>query len=713
VGIISDKGRPRSIRDLAEEHDRLREEIEGMTLEEQIAVIETLEKIGGEIPEELLHVSKLAAVDYRVRPVSVDRFLHDEYYIGHIGRTLYPQLKKDLEELFEGDYHEGALGGSIGWGKTYFATCAMAYVLYQMSCLRHPQRAYGLSDGSAIYVAMLAPSEKVARRVAVQELMGKIEHSPYFREHFKHLRYAPSSLEIEFPNKIWVVAGSTRSTAIIGLNVFSGFIDETSFMGESKSLDSSGKFIVEDLGEKIHKSIVRRIKSRFQQVGRLPGVLLTVSSKERPTAFIEKRIEQAKENEDPSFFVREYATWDVKPGNYSGKRFWVVAGNEKIQSRILKDDENLEREKARWTEMGLRVIDVPIEWKNDFERDIDNALREIAGIATEAVTRFMTRIDMITKAVDLGSDVLTNPVGDEGTGAMHTWMAGTPLVIRWGSIAETFERRLAGGVMEQAWRPRRHPHALRYVHWDSSLTGDCTGLAIAHVARWKEVIRRDPFGEEYTELAPVIETDLVLRIKPPPGDEIMMSDVRSILYQFVGHGFQIAYVSMDQYQSADSLQQLKKRGIEAEVVSVDKTSDAYDTLKDAIYEGRAVVHPHPWLESELRSIQRIMKSGGRVKIDHPDRMTGPDGNEVVGSKDVADALAGVTFSLTRRMPGRPVPPVRGASITDGQEKPDHSWVSGGRVMVSEKSGTTGDRRSIVGGTPSFEPDDGPKPFIKG
>lgn len=1886
MSIISDKGRPRSVRDLEDEKERLSAELEGMTLREQTAVIETLEKIGGNLPE---YFSKLTSIDYRIRPVSVERFLDDDYYIGHIGRTLYPKLKQDLVELFDGDYHEGALGGSIGWGKclaistiyvdqgtgnrrsvkeeccssiasmtddglvgservnrvwksgrkvcakatlasgqwfevsldhrvrvpggyrvlgemnpgdmvavarrvpapdhgdprtddevlvaaalvadgsklghgsceyvkgdrrlvdqviesasrisgwggvgrdvfkkgahhvylrgmlpfvrslaldcnstekrvpasffglpdkqlamflrwvftdgsvylgsprkieiglsseglvddlqallrrfgivarksykpkravrggpfhdawrlqiadapsqllfldrvgiipgkeeacrelreqamsvrsntnwdvvpigveelkeirmetgpwtnkewlsmgnlmkgsmmgtqkfvdlcektgyrgryyryvrmasdvvwdrvesivvtgeqdvyeisvpstrnmvinggpivhnSYFATCAMAYVLYQMSCLRHPQRAYGLSDGSAIYVAMLAPSEKVARRVAIQELKGKIDHSPYFRENFKHLRFAPSSLEIEFPNQIWVVAGSTRSTAIIGLNVFSGFIDEcvvgstrvltvdgykrvdemfrgdgtivrgivsfneetgdlvastgtirkatntdvfdvefddgtvvtatsehpflvvgqgyvpldqlragdevvrigqeaherdqnqdlcfeespqgetaaevggdetqdstvqhqnqgsevrdrcdgcdrrwlggahqegarpakagevgaeglvggvppssirkdagpvegsglpkedgqgeaivsshrgvqeeaggaksgqgifafggdqtkdkrgqcstlgqldvqvqgvrqyeegwpvwlpvavgeardatsgrgllcreflvralrgslchgwqgtldaaglrgpqdrwhrgagggqasqlwlrkeqgevrglprllqgkrvdlrglgrtqavarvvsvrsagsrptfdvmsvpagnfiangvvvhnTSFMGDQKTIDNSGKFVVEDLGEKIHKSIVRRIKSRFQQVGRLPGVLLTVSSKERPTAFIEKRIQQAKETDDQSFFVREYSTWDVKPGNYSGEMFYVVAGNEKIQSRILQRDANVEAEKIRWEEMGLRVIEVPTEWRNDFERDIDNALREIAGIATEAITRFMTRIDMITKSVDMGADVLTNPLGDEGSGPTHTWVAGTPLAIRWGSIAESYEQRLPGGVMEQQWRPLRHPGAIRYAHWDSSLTADCTGLVIAHIARWKEVIRRDPFGIEYNELAPVIESDLVLRIKPPPGDEIMLSDVRSILYQFSGHGFQIGYVSMDQYQclakgtlihtgrgiipieevvvgdevqsrsgarkvrqvfsfgrretlrvttrdgdvlegthrhrievqvgwtglvenewgrtrepvwewrrldeiragdvvrvwdrptdldspdaelvgdkselgwrrggwrpssidawefptqmnpslaewlglvwgdgqiqmdgvrltvtadeaddaaqifrslfgvapdfrgtggvvgtlsvssrwlvrwmncnglvkpfvplpvlrssrrvraaflrglfaadgnvgridgkvslstkhrkladqvrlmlrvdfgiesclttvergrpgdyvsdgfqyvvglrgsrrhfldtvgfsyqrkqaelerhsvvkgrrkfvrvvdihsseaevfdlevdgdpsyvangivshnSADALQKLRKRGIEAEVVSVDKTSDAYDTLKDAIYEGRVVLHPHPWLEAELRSVQRIMKSGGRVKIDHPDRMTGPDGNEVIGSKDVADALAGAVFSLTKRMLGRPVPPVKGLSVSDGQEKPDDSWVSGGKVMMEEKSGTKADHQGIVGGTPTFEPGDGPVPFIKG
>lgn len=709
MAIVVREGRPRSIRDLDEERRLIFEEMEELPPKERQAVIEMLEKLGG---GSITEYAKAVEVEYKTKPVTVQRFLEDDYYLGHIGRTLYPRLKEDMVDLFDGGYHEGVLGGSIGWGKSYLATTAMSYVLYQMSCLRDPQTAYGISAGSALYVAMLAPSEKVARRVAIQELMGKIEHSPYFRENFKWERYAPSSLEIQFPGRIWVVAGSTRSTAVIGLNVFSGFIDESSFMGEQKTYDAVGKTVIEDLGEKIHKSIVRRMKSRFNAVGRLPGLLLTVSSKERPTAFIEKRIEHARESQDSGFFVREYATWDVKPpGTFKDDWFNVVAGNEKVQSRILPKNVSQE-EIDRWEDMGLRVVRVPEDWRGDFERDIDSSLREIAGIATEAVTRFMSRIEMITNAAEKGAE-LVNPLGGEGQQDFHTWVPDTPLTIRWGSIAESYQQRLPGGVMEERWRPRRHPSAIRYAHWDSSLTGDCTGLVIAHIANWTEVVRRDPFGEEYNELAPVIETDLVLRIKAPPGDEIMMSDVRSIIYQFVGHGFQVAYVSMDQFQSADSLQQFRKRGIEAEVVSVDRTSDAYDVTKDAIYEGRLVFHDNPWLRAELKAIQRILKRGGRMKIDHPDTMVGPNGVDVPGSKDVADALAGVSFSLTQRMPGRPVPPMLGATMGDGGERPDHAWVSGGKVMVDPKGGTKGDARSTVGGTPTFDPSDGPMPFIKG
>lgn len=711
MAILDHNGRPRSVRTEEEEDELLQDAIARLPAHEREALMEVYNQIAQGRGKEF---EKLAEVEYARRPVDVMTFLSDPYFLGETGSSLWPQLKTDMVELFEGDYHEAVLAGSIGWGKSFFATCAMAYVVYQISCLRSPQRAYGIDSGSAIYVAMLSVTEKVARRVAVNELIGKIEHSRYFKEHFP-AKAAPSQLEIKFPNSVQVVAGSTGSSAIIGLNVFAGFIDESSFMGDQKEVDRLGKFIASDTGEKIYKSIIRRMKSRFQRAGRLPGVLLVVSSKERPNAFIEKRVREAREQDDTHFFVREYATWDVKPAEFfSPEKFKVVAGNDRVQSRILGDDP---REEAKYRDMGLQIVDVPADYRKDFERDLDGALRDIAGVATEAVSPYIQRTETIFAAEDPKLQV---PTVEEDGNPLEEWVPNRPLHIAWTRIALPFERKLHGTTyVETAWRPLRHPEAIRYVHIDASLTGDATGLAMGHVARWTEVVRRDPMGDEYTELAPVIETDLLLRIVPPPGDEILLSDVRAVVYQFIEHGFQVGYVSMDQYQSADSLQQFRKRGIEAEVISVDRTTEPYDVLKSAFYEGRVRTQKHAWLGIELRNLQRVPTSGGRVKIDHPKTMTGPTGGTVRGTKDLSDALAGVVYSITQRSPGRPIPPMLGVSSSGGTggggERPDHAWVTGGAVQVGEDPGRGGGAGGMVkpgsgsgggGGVP-------PLPFIKG
>jgi hypothetical protein len=567
---------------------------------------------------------------------------------------------------------------------SFFSTTAMAYVIYQMSCLRNPQRAYGIDLGSHIYVAMLSVTEKVAKRVVINELIGKIRHSRYFQDNFKP-KEAPSQLEVRFPSNIQVVAGSTGSSALIGLNVFSGLIDESSFLGESKSLDRHGREVVVDLGESIYKSIIRRMKSRFQRVGRLPGLLIVASSKERPSAFIEKRVIQAREIDDPMVFIREYATWGVHPPEkFSGKFFKIVVGTERVASRILSGDPE---EEARYRDMGLQIVEVPEDYRTEFTNDIDGALRDIAGVATDVVSQYMNRTEKVFDAQDA---TLAHPVGEEGT-VLEEWVANSPLPIMWHRIAKPYQRRLPGGYHEEAWRPIRHPEAVRYAHIDPSYAADCAGICIAHVAGWTEVVRRDAYGEEFEELAPRIETDIVLRVVPPPGDEIMLADLRGVVYQFMSHGFQIAYVSLDSFQSIDTIQQLNKHGVEAEVVSVDKTTEPYDCLKAAMYEDRFRMPAHSVALREFRFLQRVPKAGGKIKIDHPKK--NPDGTP--GSKDVADAIAGVVYALTQKTPGRPIIPMLSSRETL-EEKVDDSWLTGGRIPI-QSAAAQGGGRGVAGG----------------
>jgi hypothetical protein len=699
VPIVDVKGRPRSVLDEDEELRRIIEDIEKLPPEEQQALKEVY---AGLIVGEEEDFEALASEEYERAPVDIVTFLSDPYFLGETGGSLYDVLKDDIVELFTGDHHEAILGGSLGWGKSFFSTTAMAYILYQISCLKSPQKAYGIDPGSHLYIAMLSVTEKVAKRVVINELIGKLTYSRYFKEKFP-FKPAPSQLEVRFPNAVQAVAGSTASSAIIGLNVFSGFIDETSFMGEAKALDRAGREVAIDQGEAIYKSIIRRMKSRFQKVGRLPGLLIMASSKERPAAFIEKRIAEVRELATPGVFVREYATWDVKPeGTFSEGTFKVLVGNERVQSRILSDDPE---EEKRYRDMDLRIIDVPEDYRPDFINDIDGAIRDIAGVATDAVSQYMNRTE---KLYDSQDSTLVNPCGyEDGGDVLETWCPDQPLPIQWHSIAQQYNKRLPGGFSEVAWRPLRHPQAARYVHIDPALTGDAAGLCIAHVAGWTEVVRRDAKGEEYNELAPRIEADLVLGVIPPPGDEIMLSDLRAVVYQFIEHGFVISYASLDSFQSVDTIQQFKKHGIEAEVVSVDKTTEPYDTYKAAIYEDRWRCYPHSILHRELRNLQRVPTGGKfkKIKVDHPKKNS--DGTP--GSKDVSDSCAGVTYSLTQRAPGRPMGIIR--SEREGfDEKVDDSWVTDGAVMV-QSPGKTGGARGIVGG---HGPRKGPPlPFVKG
>ena len=92
-------------------------------------------------------------------------------------------------------------------------------------------------------------------------------------------------------------------------------------------------------------------------------------------------------------------------------------------------------------------------------------------------------------------------------------------------------------------------------------------------------------------------------------------------------------MSADSFQSVDTLQQLRQKGFATDRQSIDKTPIPYDVLKQAMYDGRVDIPHHEVLQAELVSLERNARTG---KIDH----------RPGGSKDLADALAGVVYGLT-------------------------------------------------------------------
>ena len=109
-----------------------------------------------------------------------------------------------------------------------------------------------------------------------------------------------------------------------------------------------------------------------------------------------------------------------------------------------------------------------------------------------------------------------------------------------------------------------------------------------------------------------------------------------MLYALRKAGLNIQWVTFDSYQSADSIQILRRKGFVCGTVSVDTDLTPYLLLKSALYDERLTMPPNERLTVELRSLERDPKKN---KIDHP----------ALGSKDLADSLAGVVHCLyTRR-----------------------------------------------------------------
>jgi hypothetical protein len=186
------------------------------------------------------------------------------------------------------------------------------------------------------------------------------------------------------------------------------------------------------------------------------------------------------------------------------------------------------------------------------------------------------------------------------------------------------------------WFEAKNDPRKRVIHIDMATSGDgdSLGMAMGHVPEMVEIDG---------ELKPYIMIDCLIRLRAAAGQEIILSDVRNLIYRMkFDLGFRIVKTTIDGFQSTDTMQQLRKKRISAEHLSVDRTTLPYEDLREAIYEERIdfpkyMVYLKP---GDLKSVDIAYQELSRLtdtgkKIDHPQD----------GSKDVADAIAGVCYTL--------------------------------------------------------------------
>lgn len=530
-------------------------------------------------------------------PVPVKQFIEDPYFMDAKG-VLYPEVLKCLEEMNNGEYQEAVLTGAIGTGKSTIALYATAYQLYVLSCYKNPHALFGLDPSSEIVFIFQSINASLAKSVDFERFKSMIEKSPYFKEKFPFNKDLMS--ELKFPNRIIVKPVSGSETGAIGQNVIGGVIDEMNFMAVVENSKSSMDGSTYDQAMALYNSIARRRKSRFMAQGKLPGLLCLVSSKRYPGQFTDKKEEEAKKELDlygkTTIYVYDKRTWDIKPaGSFSGKWFELFIGDAGRKPRILNVDERVPPDDEHL------VMPIPEEYRMEFEQDIMNALRDIAGVSTLATHPFIVDRDAIQRAMRDKYKMFSRDAVD---------FVDTRVAI---DKAEMFR-----------------PDLPRFVHIDLAVTGDSAGVCVGTAIGFKQVQTTNGI-----ELLPDLWIDGVLEVKPPKGGEILFYKIREVIYALKKLGMNVRWVTFDQFQSVDSMQLLRQSGYVVGRQSVDVTTAPYDFVKNALYEGRLSIPRHDKLGYELSSLE---KDARRNKIDHPAH----------ASKDVSDALAGVVYGLTTR-----------------------------------------------------------------
>jgi hypothetical protein len=581
-------------------------------------------------------------VDYVRKPVSIETFLTDEYYFGKKTANLHDNWMSDLTEVlgFNSVYSEYILTGAIGTGKTTCAVAALGYKAYLMSCLRDPAKYYGLLPEEKIYFGVYSISKQQVSDAGYYKLRSMIDSSPYFRVDFPRDKDIDSL--IRFKNQPFEVMTGSRDLHALGLDLFSFMMDEVNFM---RVVEDEETAELKGQAYEIYNATTSRLLSRFSRPGGvIPGIAMLLSSRTAQTSFLEERIEKAREN--PHCFVSDYKLWECKPKHRFASiwgmpapvpTFEVEVGDRTANSRILNPGDK-PRE-------GSKTVTIPGELREKFEEDVNQALRDLAGVATFNLNPLISDRQSIFEAV---RGTMKHPFSQES------------VILDFKDdyfIEDSFLLKEVCRVEGSKYIPRLNAGCPRYVHCDLALSGDSAALAMSHMSGMKSIRRPNPDGTESREESPFILVDLMLRILPPKGSQIDLGKIRAFIF-YLRKFFPLHVVTCDGFQSADMLQMLSKQGLTAKLLSIDREDIPYLSLRAAHFERRiGMYHYGPYVDEVLDLTRNVRKR----KVDHPAK----NSRGGKGSKDVADAVCGSVWNcINSDVAVKSAPPV----LDDGQPR---------------------------------------------
>lgn len=573
------------------------------------------------------YLDYLYSVDYKEKPPTIKQFINDKKYLGKSllnanGETmLFPIWHEVLEDIFRDNrFVQIVLTGSIGCGKSTAAIVAVAYVMCQLLCLKDPWAFFKLAASAKMGISFFNLTKTLSESRGFSKLQSFLTRSDWFRSHASSISERPGNEKIEFNLFRYVLASpEARGFSIIGEDIVCSLMDEI----DSPSETPNRKLKV----LQAYEATIRRFESRFIINGASLGRQFLVASKQEELSFLNAFVTKMKDSGKVK--VYDVKLWEAKPKeNYCGIKFKVAYGDAFHAPKIIdaKDTES-------YINDGYQIIDVPIEYHDDFKMDIVSALRDIAGISVAGVRKrkFFSSEKFI---VDCFDPERRDPVSAE---TIHIGLKDDVHLIQYIDV-------------NAIRTPKRIP---RSVHMDFGLTNDALAVAMSGCIGQKEVVREREDGTLSVQKEAIVETDFVIRLKARDGDEIPLFRIRELILDLRNAGFVIEVFTADlRLASADSFQTLARSGIKCEYISLDKTPGPYIMVRDAIYEQRWVGYKHRRLLLEFSNLEKNDDTG---KIDHPKEVQDviflPDGQlqDVVmeGAKDIADAVAGSIYNCLR------------------------------------------------------------------
>ncbi len=549
----------------------------------------------------------------RQEPVSPEVFLTSRYYSGFGPGDLYPFWVEQICDFINNDYNELIITGSIGSGKTTAANLLLLYKFYEILCWEDPNAFLGLPAMQEIYNIYFSVSGKQAERTGYRQFRSMVDSAGWFKDNDPRRAGIDSVCEFR-DGKFQLFAGSSPQHAI-GMTVWSTILDEADFYKKSGHAFDETYEAVTDL----YEELADRRTSRFQKHGKDLSFSILISSATFQSSFVARRIQESAYN--PRIKVVNAVSYNIKPaGTYSKTKFYVFKGHKLADPEILRDKHHLNEilRKLRisyqtkhalgraYEYLPPRVKEliepVPEDFRSSFERNIHKALMNHSGVATARVGKLFQSRALLSGCYD---ESLAHPF-----------------------IKQEVELSTADDIaLKDYFLPGNlididKPHA---IHIDQSVSGDATGISMVRFDGTEQT-KDGIHVRRYTHVFSI------RIVPPPPPATIKISKSREFVLWLRDYGVNIVRVTMDQYQSRDSMQILSEKGIKAEYQSLDRKDDAYLAWMNILQDRAIRMYYYKPLEDEALDAVHDRR---RRKVDHPK----------TGTIDVLQSFVGALYSL--------------------------------------------------------------------
>ena len=218
--------------DYGEVLQRIQDVYASCSVQEQLTLTKILEEVALKGYSETFE--RIWLEDFKEVPVSIDRFVCDDYYLGSVNRhgtAVYSFWKDCLRNIFNSGnkYNEIVLSGATRIGKSSTMVIMMAYMLYRLMLYRNPHEYFKKKEVSRFTLAFANLNKELAYGVAYRELNDTLKDCEWFMHHGSVSRSDRNFYYIPEGDKIDIVAGSDASN-FLGMQLWACLHGDTQIL---------------------------------------------------------------------------------------------------------------------------------------------------------------------------------------------------------------------------------------------------------------------------------------------------------------------------------------------------------------------------------------------------------------------------------------------------------------------------------------------------